>query len=140
MISAPNCHMVWQNTYIQKEKANVTGLPAGLCVCLKLLQSCLTLCNPMDCSPPGSSVHGITGQKTGVGCYTLLQGIFPTQKLNPNLSWLLHWQAGSLPLVPPGKPYQLLFLGKEFISCCSNILATFPPIWNISKLNTEKNF
>ena len=30
-----------------------------LCVCAKLLQSCLTLCNPMDCSPPGSSVHGI---------------------------------------------------------------------------------
>ena len=30
-----------------------------LCVCAKSLQSCLTLCNPMDCSPPGSSVHGI---------------------------------------------------------------------------------
>ena len=29
------------------------------CMHAKLLQSCLTLCNPMDCSPPGSSVHGI---------------------------------------------------------------------------------
>ena len=29
------------------------------CTCAKLLQSCLTLCNPTDCSPPGSSVHGI---------------------------------------------------------------------------------
>ena len=29
-------------------------------VCAKLLQSCLTLCNPMDCSLPGSSVHGIS--------------------------------------------------------------------------------
>ena len=29
------------------------------CVHVKLIQSCLTLCNPMDCSPPGSSVHGI---------------------------------------------------------------------------------
>ena len=29
------------------------------CVCAKSLQSCLTLCNPVDCSPPGSSVHGI---------------------------------------------------------------------------------
>ena len=28
------------------------------CVCL-CPQSCLTLCSPMDCSPPGSSVHGI---------------------------------------------------------------------------------
>ena len=31
----------------------------SLCVRAKSLQSCLTLCNPMDCSPPGSSVHGI---------------------------------------------------------------------------------
>ena len=30
-----------------------------VCVCAKLLQSCPTLCNPLDCSPPGSSVHGI---------------------------------------------------------------------------------
>ena len=29
------------------------------CVCAKLLQSCPTLCDPMDCSPPGSSVRGI---------------------------------------------------------------------------------
>ena len=30
-----------------------------VCVCAKLLQACPTLCNAMDCSPPGSSVHGI---------------------------------------------------------------------------------
>ena len=30
-----------------------------MCVCAKSLQSCLTLCDPVDCSPPGSSVHGI---------------------------------------------------------------------------------
>ena len=29
------------------------------CVCFKLLQSCLTLCNSVDCSPLGSSVHGV---------------------------------------------------------------------------------
>ena len=29
------------------------------CMHAKLLQLCLTLCNPLDCSPPGSSVHGI---------------------------------------------------------------------------------
>ena len=28
-------------------------------LCAKSFQSCLTFCNPMDCSPPGSSVHGI---------------------------------------------------------------------------------
>ena len=36
---------------------------------------CLTLCNPMDYSPPGSSVHGDSpGTNTGVGCHALLQG------------------------------------------------------------------
>ena len=38
-------------------------------------ESCQTLCNPMDCSPPGSSVHGDSpGKNTGVGCHSLLQG------------------------------------------------------------------
>ena len=37
------------------------------------------LCNPMDCSPPGSSVLGDSQSKnTGVGCHALLQGIFLT--------------------------------------------------------------
>ena len=44
------------------------------------------------------------GKNTGVGCHFLLQGIFPTQESNPSLLCLLHWQAGSLPLVPSGKP------------------------------------
>ena len=43
-------------------------------------------------------------KNTGVGCRALLQGVFPTQGPNPRLSCLLHWQMGSLPLVPPGKP------------------------------------
>ena len=47
---------------------------------------CLTLCNPMRCSPPGSSVHGIIWN-TGVGCHSLLQGTFPTQRwtVSPSL-------------------------------------------------------
>ena len=45
----------------------------------------------MDCSPPGASVHGDSpGKNTGVGCHTLLQGIFPTQELNLSLLHLLH--------------------------------------------------
>ena len=43
-------------------------------------QLCLTLCDPIDCSPPGSSVHRDSpGKNTGVGSRSLLQGIFPTQ-------------------------------------------------------------
>ena len=49
-------------------------------------QSCLTLCEPIDCSPPDSSVHGdSSGKNTGVGCHALLQGIFPMQESNPGL-------------------------------------------------------
>ena len=67
-------------------------------LCL-VTQSCLTLCDSMDCSPPGSSVHvNSLGKNTGVGCCAFLQGIFPTQGSNLCLSYLLLWQAGSLPL------------------------------------------
>ena len=60
----------------------------------KVTQSCLTLCNPMNYSPSGSSVHGIfPGNNTGVACHSLLQGIFLIQGSN---SHLLHWQMDSL--------------------------------------------
>ena len=62
----------------------------------RLLQSVPTLCDPMDCSPPGSSVREVSpGKSTRVGCQTLLQGIFPTQGSNLGLLCLLHWQVGS---------------------------------------------
>ena len=47
---------------------------------------CLTLCDPMDCSPPGSTVHGDSpGKNTRVSCHAFLQGVFPTQGSNPGL-------------------------------------------------------
>ena len=46
-------------------------------------QSCLTLCDPMDCSPPGSFCSwDFSGWNAGVGCHFLLQGIFQTQESN----------------------------------------------------------
>ena len=50
-------------------------------------QSGLTLCWPVHCSPPGFSVHGSPGKRSGVGCHFLLQGIFLTQ--GSSLSLLL---------------------------------------------------
>ena len=44
------------------------------------------------------------GMNPEVGCHAFLQGIFPTQGSNPHFLSLLHWQAGSLPLLPPKKP------------------------------------
>ena len=55
-------------------------------LCL-VAQSSPSLCNPMDCSPPGSSVLGDSpSRNTGVGCHALLQGLFPIQGSNPGLS------------------------------------------------------
>ena len=47
---------------------------------------------------------GFSRQEYWNGLRSLLQGIFLTQKPNPHLLCLLHWQSGSLPLAPPGKP------------------------------------
>ena len=61
---------------------------------LSLELACPTLYNPMDCSLPGSSTHGISpGKKNEVGYHFLLQGIFWTQESNPSLlqsRWVLH--------------------------------------------------
>ena len=57
-----------------------------LCCAYPTYQSYPTLFDPMDCSPPGSSVHGDSpGKNTGVGCHALLHGLFPTQGLTPGL-------------------------------------------------------
>ena len=68
----------------------------------KSFQSCLNLYDSRDCSLPGLH-RDSPGKNTGVGRHDLLQGIFPTQRLNLPLVHLLHWQADSLPLAPPGK-------------------------------------
>ena len=75
----------------------------GVCMCAKSLQSCPTLCNPMDCSLLGSSVHGILQARIleWVTMPFLLHGILWVQGLNLHLLRLLHGQVGSLPLAPP---------------------------------------
>ena len=97
----PNNHIfikyliMWENIPERKSieiqqlsvyRGQIVVLRRPACVPAKLLQSCPTLCNTMDCSPPGSSVHGILQEKnTGASCHALLQGIFPTQRSNLHL-------------------------------------------------------
>ena len=89
LLPGVGCHFLLQCMKVKRES--------------EVAQSCLTLSDPMDCSPPGSSVHGIfqarvlewvaiaysscntPSQNTGVGSPSLLQGIFPTQGSNPGL-------------------------------------------------------
>ena len=85
--------------------------PDNISVCMLSHFSCdpmdcmdpMTLCDPMDCNPrlcPWDS----SGKNTEVGCHALVQAIFSAQGTNSCLLCLLHWQADSLPLPPPGKP------------------------------------
>ena len=75
------------------------------CVCAQSLQSCPTLCDHLDCSPPCSSVHRISqAEIVEWVAISFSRGVFPTQGLNLCLLCLLHWQLGSSPLALPGMP------------------------------------
>ena len=56
-----------------------------------------------------------------MGGHALLQGIFPTQGSNLCLFRLLHWQVGSLPLVPPGKPLALVAAAAKLLQSCPTL-------------------
>ena len=102
---------------------------ANTCFCLGLLISAvlclvaklyLTLCDPMDYSLPGSSIHGIfPGKNTGEGCHFLLQGIFLTQGSNLGI---LHCRQILYCLSHWGSPLQETFLiGSEEIISATGI-------------------
>ena len=78
------------------------------------LSSILSCSIPMNIGAWWAMAHRVAKKWTQLkelaawrGLHVLLQGIFPTQGLNPHFLCLLHWQAGSLPLVPPGKPLRV---------------------------------
>ena len=81
--------------------------------------SCVQLCDPMDCSPPGASVHGDSpGKNTGVGCHARLQGIVLTRGSNLDLLRLLHY----------GRLLYCSAIGKSCIlKCPYPIPLTLPP-------------
>ena len=88
-------------------------------LCL-VAQSCPTLCDPVNCSLPGSSIHGDSpGKNTGVGYHALPQGVFPTQGSNPGLlhcRWILYWatrEASS----PVSNYYTQQQLSLSFVHC-----------------------
>ena len=85
---------------ILKLKWDYTGLG---CVCM-CVQLCPTPCDSMDCSPPGSSVHGIFQVRIlGLSCSP--PGNLHDPGIKLSLLCLLHWQVGSLPTEPSGKAH-----------------------------------
>ena len=100
------------------------GNSVGLCTCAQT-QLCPTLCDPMDCNPPVSSIHGISPVKnTVVSCCFLLQLIFLTQESNLGLL-LLHWQVDSLPPPHLGSPLAALGNYNIFLNFISFTLFFF---------------
>ena len=87
-------------------------------------KSCPTLCDPMDCSPPGSSVHGIL--QAGI----LEWVTFPSPGDLPNpgieLESLMSpaLQVCSLPLVPPGKPIHTHIYKYIYTHTCLTMTST----------------
>ena len=72
-------------------------------MCAKLLYSCLTLCDPMDYIAHQVPLPmGFSRQEYWSGLPCPPPGDLLTQGLNPESLSLPHWQAGSLPLAPPG--------------------------------------
>ena len=105
------------------EDSSVTELPMCLCLCL-VIQSCPALCDPMDCSLPGSSVHGDSPDKnTGLGCHGLLQGILPTHGSNPGL---LHCRQILYQLSNKGIPKNVLSV--QFSSVAQSCLTLSNPM------------
>ena len=72
---------------------------------MKVAQACLTLCDPVDCSPPGSSVHGILQARTLEGVAMPSSRGSSQSEIKPRSPTL---QADSLPTEPPGKPKVLV--------------------------------
>ena len=75
----PSKSMFQNSTYSLISSSNSNSIVSSVTPPCLVTQLCLTLCDPVDSSLPGSSVHGYSpGKNTGVGSHALLQGIFPT--------------------------------------------------------------
>ena len=84
----------------------------AVCVC-SVTQSCLTLCDPMDYSPPGSSAHGILQARNWSGLPFPSPGDLPNPGIKPRSPAL---QADALTSEPPGKSQVGIKWGKKIIS------------------------
>ena len=77
-------HRKWQQMKSHRQMEGRAKRLCSACLRAKSFQSSLTLCDPMDCSPLGSSVHGILQARSGLPCPS--PGISWTQGLNPSLT------------------------------------------------------
>ena len=127
-LSLLHCRQIFYHLSYQGSPNTVNLNPIESCMCAKLLQLYQTLCDPMDCSLQGSSVHGSlqarTLENTGLPCPP--PGDLLTQGSNPRLLSPLHWQAGSLPLALPSK---MAFLEVQMVKNLPAVQETW--VWSL---------
>jgi len=112
----------YSNNYNTKKKEKKNCIAP---MCMLSHFSRLWLCNPANCSPPGSSVRGILQEYwSGLPCPPPGD---PDQGLNLHLLCFLHWQAGSLPPPPPGKPSS--YVGGQHCLIVSFLLKSWDCIY-----------
>ena len=100
------------------------------CVYVYLIpQSCPTLCDPMDYSQPGSSVHGILKARIleWVAISYSRWSSWPMDRIH--ISCVLHWQADSLSLVRRGKPHKIAWKKKSQLLDCIRLVGLFATPW-----------
>ena len=100
-IGLHSLHLLVGGTFSLRFKRIFSGT-MEYCVCVSVAQLCLTLCDPMDCSLPGSSVHGINPARILEGApMPSFRGSSPPRDC---FLHFLHWQVDSLPLRHLGSP------------------------------------
>ena len=104
-----NPWLIWSCLVILHFVCKAVYMSVWVCewVCVLVAQSQLTLCGPVDCSPPELLCPwNSPGKNTGVGSHSLLQGIFLSQGSNP---CLLHWRRILYHLRCQGSPHKSVF-------------------------------
>ena len=111
-------------------------------ICSCCAQSCVNLCSPMGCSPPGSSTMEFSRQEYWRGVPFPPPRDLPDPGIKLCLLCLLHWQADSLPLAPPGRMNTCTWTAESL--CClpetmTMLLISYIPIQN-KKFKKRKNW
>ena len=83
MYAKPTCRPSFRLEMSVRRPTPACGMQVLVCACAKSLPLCLTLCDPMDCSLPGSSVHGISRQEYRSGLSFPTQGDLPNPGIEP---------------------------------------------------------
>ena len=115
-------------------------VPPRACSVINL---CLTFCNPMDCSPPGSFIHGISDKNTGVGYHLPSPGDLPGPGIEPMSPALggrfFTTEPPGKPLVPPRARNKQTFknnicLTVEYITFCLKSSSSLYFPWSTSNI------